>query len=253
MTTALSLLPMTDALEGSWHAAPVFSIKRSYQADDVTITTVGGDAAMAEDGADLLTQLLSDWDLADRDSLLSNLWRSAQPFPVDDRTLLLLTLATSAEVSLDAGTAFVSRTVELPDHNLLVALAIDMVIAELLSHGVLGACVQNAGQLRVTGTAPSGPDWLLTLEDPGPRSTVGLREGACATFTRTVSGNQIAESLVVFATTAWQATLLGLQAMRLPAEAAVAHLETLGLPARLRTQAGVLTSGDWASREDGRL
>ena len=65
--------------------------------------------------------------------------------------------------------------------------AADLVVAELLSRGALGACVNLGGDLRVEGTPPGGPPWVIDVEDPfggPPVATLGLTRGAIATSSR---------------------------------------------------------------------
>lgn len=66
-------------------------------------------------------------------------------------------------------------------------LAADVVAAELLAAGALGACVNVGGDLRVAGLPPSGVGgWTVAVEHPGADSsvaTVGLTDGGVATST----------------------------------------------------------------------
>jgi thiamine biosynthesis lipoprotein len=63
-------------------------------------------------------------------------------------------------------------------------LAADKVVADLISAGAAGACVNLGGDLRVAGRAPGGGDWTIAIEDPWSREAIldiGMRDGAVAT------------------------------------------------------------------------
>jgi FAD:protein FMN transferase len=65
-------------------------------------------------------------------------------------------------------------------------LAADIVIGELLSAGVAGACVNLGGDLRVAGSNPSGNAWTIAIEHPSMDEAIaliGLHSGAVATST----------------------------------------------------------------------
>lgn len=65
-------------------------------------------------------------------------------------------------------------------------LAADLVMAELLSAGASGACVNLGGDLRVAGESPQGVAWTIAIEHPlvaEPVALVGLHAGAVATST----------------------------------------------------------------------
>jgi len=65
-------------------------------------------------------------------------------------------------------------------------LAADLVVADALSAGAAGACVNLGGDLRVAGDPPDGPAWTVAIEHPAspePIALLGLRAGAVATST----------------------------------------------------------------------
>jgi len=66
--------------------------------------------------------------------------------------------------------------------------AADLLAAQLLSQGAVGACANVGGDLRVAGVAPDGPSWPISLDhplDPTRAEVVFVRDGAVATSTRT--------------------------------------------------------------------
>jgi thiamine biosynthesis lipoprotein len=63
-------------------------------------------------------------------------------------------------------------------------LAADLVVAELLDAGAVGACVNLGGDVRVAGRPPAGDGWLVGVADPWAGdevARVGLADGAVAT------------------------------------------------------------------------
>jgi thiamine biosynthesis lipoprotein len=95
---------------------------------------------------------------------------------------VLAPMATAIEVTtgmvrLPAGCAF-------DPGGIGKGLAADKVVADLVSAGAAGACVNLGGDLRVAGRAPDGGDWTIAIEDPWSRDAivdVGIRDGAVAT------------------------------------------------------------------------
>jgi FAD:protein FMN transferase len=65
-------------------------------------------------------------------------------------------------------------------------LAADLVCAEMVGAGADGACVNLGGDVRVTGTGPTGRAWTVAVEhpwSPEPIALLGLADGAVATST----------------------------------------------------------------------
>lgn len=58
--------------------------------------------------------------------------------------------------------------------------AADLVCRDLLAAGALGACVSLGGDLRVAGTPPDGPAWIIAIEDL-PAIDLALGAGGVAT------------------------------------------------------------------------
>ena len=87
--------------------------------------------------------------------------------------------AARSRVRLPAGTGF-------DPGGIGKGLAADLVVTDLLETGAAGACVNLGGDLRVTGTPPSGQAWTVAVEHPWapqPLALVGLDDGAVATST----------------------------------------------------------------------
>jgi len=66
-------------------------------------------------------------------------------------------------------------------------LAADLVSAELMAAGAVGALVSIGGDLRVRGTAPEGGSWRIDVEDPrngAVLATLRLDDGGVATSSR---------------------------------------------------------------------
>lgn len=67
-------------------------------------------------------------------------------------------------------------------------LAADLVSAELLERGAIGALVNVGGDLRVRGKPPNGTSWDVAVEDPvrpdRERLRIGLLDGGVATSSR---------------------------------------------------------------------
>lgn len=67
-------------------------------------------------------------------------------------------------------------------------LAADLVCAELRARGAAGACVSLGGDVQVSGRAPNGDRWSISIMDPFDEShelaRVALSEGAVATSSR---------------------------------------------------------------------
>ncbi len=65
--------------------------------------------------------------------------------------------------------------------------AADLVVEELLNAGAAGALVNLGGDLRVEGTPPSGPSWVVEVGEvawaPEPLAVLELERGAVATST----------------------------------------------------------------------
>jgi thiamine biosynthesis lipoprotein len=67
-------------------------------------------------------------------------------------------------------------------------LAADLVCHDLRAAGAEGACVNLGGDVRVTGAAPNGDTWTVSIEDPfepdRELARIGLGDGAVATSSR---------------------------------------------------------------------
>ncbi|MDX6287981.1 MAG: FAD:protein transferase [Frankiales bacterium] len=66
-------------------------------------------------------------------------------------------------------------------------LAADLVVADLLEGGAIGACVNIGGDLRVEGSSPKPGGWIIGVEHPRAQFLLGclrLRFGAVATSSR---------------------------------------------------------------------
>jgi thiamine biosynthesis lipoprotein len=86
----------------------------------------------------------------------------------------------------------VANTVRLPAHigfdpgGIGKGLAADIVTDELRAQGATGVCVNLGGDVRVSGTGPSGNAWSIAVDHPEhshPLTRIGLAHGAVATST----------------------------------------------------------------------
>ncbi|MDP9219223.1 MAG: hypothetical protein M3P23_01645 [Actinomycetota bacterium] len=195
--------------------SPVYRLRLMYGDAPVQVTVIGADAATAEDAADLLTDLLTRWNLDDPRSALSKLWRAGAAAGVGDATLLLLHLGTTARVDLRAGAVTLPTPTAPPDPDLVRALAVDIVVQDLLDNEAVGACVAIGSHIRVAGAAPTSAGWLVPGPPPGLSGRVRLHDGAMVTVERAYGESRRAVTAAM--PTAWAA-----------AAAAVAALVTTG-------------------------
>jgi thiamine biosynthesis lipoprotein len=66
-------------------------------------------------------------------------------------------------------------------------LAADLIVADLLDGGAIGACVNIGGDLRVSGVSPQHGGWLVGVDHPHGHflaDCIRMREGAVATTSR---------------------------------------------------------------------
>jgi len=86
------------------------------------------------------------------------------------------------------GTITLPPGVELDPGGIGKGLAADLVTAELIENGALGALVNVGGDVRVRGDAPNGVSWDIAVEDPvrpgAELLRIGLLDGAIATSSR---------------------------------------------------------------------
>jgi thiamine biosynthesis lipoprotein len=86
------------------------------------------------------------------------------------------------------GTITLPPGVELDPGGIGKGLAADLVTAELMEKGALGALVNVGGDVRVRGDAPNGASWDVAVEDPARPGVellrIGLLDGAIATSSR---------------------------------------------------------------------
>jgi FAD:protein FMN transferase len=68
-------------------------------------------------------------------------------------------------------------------------LAADLVAEQAKGAGAAGICVNLGGDVRVSGIAPDGGDWTVSIDHPhrsAPLAVLGVAEGAVATTTRLI-------------------------------------------------------------------
>ncbi len=83
-------------------------------------------------------------------------------------------------VTIPAGTA-------LDFGGIAKGLAADLVVADLLDGGAIGACVNIGGDLRVSGVAPHHGGWLIGVDQPHGQSLAGclrVNDAGVATTSR---------------------------------------------------------------------
>jgi thiamine biosynthesis lipoprotein len=94
-----------------------------------------------------------------------------------------------ADVVVDAaaGTVCIPEGSALDFGGIAKGLAADMVLADLLDAGALGACVNVGGDLRVHGVAPRRGGWVVGVDDPRGEGLLGCirtHSAAVATSSR---------------------------------------------------------------------
>ncbi len=86
------------------------------------------------------------------------------------------------------GTVTLPRDVHFDPGGIGKGLAADLVSAELIERGALGALVNVGGDLRARGEAPNCHSWDVAIEDPARPGVellrIGLVDGAVATSSR---------------------------------------------------------------------
>lgn len=248
--------------------APLFEIRTDVASAGVRICVVGGDAGIAEDARARLVELAGRWWPTGSDSELKRINDDGgRPVSASAETVLLVGLALQAARETrgaydprasrgsidpipyapaaaggDSGAAWTTGfavdpsfgTVAMPADAALdlrgvdLALAADLVVADMLDAGAYGVCVDVGGHVRTAGAAPSRAGWLLRLDQSpasGTRGGVRLRGGAVATSARPApehpapeqrGGRQSAGvvSVTVVAATAWQAATIAQAAVR---------------------------------------
>jgi thiamine biosynthesis lipoprotein len=88
--------------------------------------------------------------------------------------------AENSTVMLPAGTA-------LDFGGIAKGLAADVVVADLLDGGAIGACVNIGGDLRASGVSPRHGGWIVGVDHPQEHflaDCIRVREGAVATTSR---------------------------------------------------------------------
>jgi len=92
----------------------------------------------------------------------------------------------AAGVEIDGDTVRLPAGTGFDPGGIGKGLAADLVTAEVMAAGADGVCVNLGGDVRVSGTGPSGDGWTVAVEhpwSPAPIARLGLAEGAVATST----------------------------------------------------------------------
>ncbi len=178
------------------------------------------------------------------------------------------------EIDDDAGTVRLPSGVGFDPGGIGKGLAADLVTAELIDLGAVGACVNVGGDLRVRGDAPDGSSWRIEVEDPRtsrPLAIVAVNGGAVATSSRArrrwttpdgVEHHHLIEPLTgtsastavlaatVVASEGWRAEVMAkvafLDGMSASRSAGPGWLDQLGVGALVVHEHGVVTNERWS-------
>jgi thiamine biosynthesis lipoprotein len=147
-------------------------------------------------------------------------------------------------------------------------LAADLVTAEAMEAGALGALVEIGGDVRVVGVSPEGEGWpisLTAIDSDVPAGIVDIRDGGIATSTprlRTwaTAGEQrhhlidpttlrpstadVVSCTVIAGTAAWAEAHTKIF-FSSDLDDALAHLDRIGLAASVTTSAGTINTSLW--------
>jgi FAD:protein FMN transferase len=177
------------------------------------------------------------------------------------------------EIDDDAGTVRLPSGVGFDPGGIGKGLAADLVTAELIDLGALGACVNVGGDLRLRGDAPDGGAWRVEVEDPRtsrPLAIVAVNGGAVATSSRArrrwttpdgvehhhliepLTGTSASTSVLaatVVASEGWRAEVMSkvafLDGMSASHSSGPRWLDRLGVGALVVHEHGVVTNARW--------
>jgi len=142
-------------------------------------------------------------------------------------------------------------------------LAADLVVDELVASGARGALVEIGGDLRVSGSAPTGSAWPIAIADTD--DVVEIADGAVATSTTSLrtwtkdgtrrhhlidpstlesSANDVETCTVIAGTGAWAEAFTKIAFGRGAAQA-LTEYEARGLAASITTSREVVTTSRW--------
>lgn len=197
--------------------------------------------------------------------------RLGRPRP---RASKLLTGADRIEVDDDAGTVRIPAGVGFDPGGIGKGLAADLVAGELIALGAAGVCVSVGGDLRVSGAAPDGEAWRITVDAPwddsAPVARLRLVDGAVATSSRLrrrwvgaddaehhhlidpatdTSAHSPVLAATAVASEGWQAEVLA-KAAFLDAGPGLELIDRLGAAALVMVPDGLLTTSTWAALTD---
>jgi thiamine biosynthesis lipoprotein ApbE len=219
-------------------ATPVFLASDWVGTERLEVTVVAGDAGVVEDARDRMIDLLARFDPADPSSELGRLnVEAGHAVGCSWETLLLASLldeAVGGDVVIDTArsTATVRSGRQLVPGRTAAGVALDMVVRDLESDGVMGAGIRLGRDLRVIGTSPYAGGW--TIDVAGTRWRIPA--GAAVTIDRPVDAvtgqTDRVDSVTVLADTAWQAAAIATRAAARDADAAgrlLAETATPGL------------------------
>jgi thiamine biosynthesis lipoprotein len=90
---------------------------------------------------------------------------------------------TGLGIDVEAGTVTLPARTHLDLGGIAKGYAADLLCAQLQAAGAAGVCVNVGGDLRVSGTAPTGDPWAVAVPHPhgGQAATLELTDGAAAT------------------------------------------------------------------------
>jgi hypothetical protein len=236
-----------------------FEVTRPVLGEGLDLTVLAEHAGPLEDGLALLPELAAQWGPGGQLHALA----SAPPLeavPVSAETALLLSLARPCGVHVDtsSGTARAAGLLGLPGVQDQQALAVDLLVAELLDAGCVGVRAALGPVVRVAGAAPDHRGWPCAVPSAlgGRPHEVWLRDEALAVVVAQrpcwhPSGARPVDVVAVAAPHAWtalRAAAAGAAAgARQGMAAAVAVLRRDGLPALVDGPGGpVVALGAWA-------
>jgi hypothetical protein len=226
-------------------ATPVFVASDWVGTQRLEVTVVAGDAGVVEDARDRMIDLLARFDPGAPDSELARLNSAAgDPVHCSWETLLLASLldeAVDGDVSIDTArsTATVAAGRQLSPGRVAAGVALDMVVRDLESDGVMGAGIRLGRDLRVIGTAPYAGGWTIELAGTSWR----ISAGAAITVDFSPGEPDGLGSVTALADTAWQAAAIAQRAAGRDVAGATRQLTDAGSPGLLVVAGEVVALG----------
>src|SRR3954465_13341196 len=198
---------LSAALEDDHRAAPRYQLRLPIMGTQAHLIAVQGDPELLDEARERLVELHNKWTRFETDSEVSRINAAAgSAVEVSPETVLLVGLAVTAwawtegrydpsgnsgcdgvKVDTENMRITVAAGTSLDFGGIAKGLAADLVVADLLDGGAIGACVNIGGDLRVSGVAPRRGGWIVGVDHPRQHflaSCLRVQDGAVATSSR---------------------------------------------------------------------